>query len=269
MANGGRRSGVALPAKDDLRIPKLALVVADRLRQRIVAGDIKSGSRLPPETEMLEEFSISRPTLREALRILESEGLITLGRGMRTGAEVLGPRMERAASYASVVLVSNSATLAHIQEVRLLLEPSIAAALARRPNRKGVVDTLRGCLTEEVNAFEAGRFEDAVTANNEFHEQLVSSWNNPVLTLLMGMLHSISAKSYAAVLMGDSHSDNEALKKNMSKSITGNKMLVDLIAEGKADEAEAFWRRYLERTMSFLARTGLGARRIRYETIGA
>src|SRR4051812_11362165 len=96
---------LAHSADDAVRVRKLSHAVAERLRGQIVSGQRKAGGKLPLESELLVQFKVSRPTIREALRILEAESLILLGRGARGGATVLGPTVERAAQYAGMVLV--------------------------------------------------------------------------------------------------------------------------------------------------------------------
>src|SRR5258706_4139651 len=70
------------------RVPKTAELVARDLRSKIVRGELKDGDTLPSEGELVTRYSVSRPTLREALRILESEALLTVTRGSRGGPRV-------------------------------------------------------------------------------------------------------------------------------------------------------------------------------------
>jgi GntR family transcriptional regulator, transcriptional repressor for pyruvate dehydrogenase complex len=81
-----------LPA---VRAPKTAELIAARLRGQIVRGELRPGSRLPPEAELQEQFGVSRPTLREAFRILEAESLLTVRRGACGGAQVVTPDLVR------------------------------------------------------------------------------------------------------------------------------------------------------------------------------
>ena len=98
---------MAIP-KFDVRtavwVPKTAELVAAYIRRRIVRGELQRDDALPPESALMEQFSVSRPTLREAFRILESEGLITIRRGARGGARVQVPTTEVAAGYVGLVL---------------------------------------------------------------------------------------------------------------------------------------------------------------------
>ncbi len=86
------------------RVPKTAELVARHIRSQIVRSELQLDDALPSESSLMEQFSISRPTVREAFRILESEGLITVRRGARGGARVQVPSTEVAANYAGLVL---------------------------------------------------------------------------------------------------------------------------------------------------------------------
>src|SRR5690349_4407942 len=83
-----------------VRVPKSAELVAQSLRLRIVRGELREGDGLPPENVLMQQFGVSRPTLREAFRILESEQLITVHRGARGGGRVHAPNGDVAARYA-------------------------------------------------------------------------------------------------------------------------------------------------------------------------
>src|SRR5580693_5576995 len=74
-----------------VRAPKTSELIATQLRRQIVRGTVKPGEKLPPETRLMEQFGVSRPTIREAFRILETEGLIVVRPGSRGGAQVVAP----------------------------------------------------------------------------------------------------------------------------------------------------------------------------------
>ncbi len=74
-----------------VRVPKTAELVAQHLRRLIVRGEIAEGESLPAEAELRAQFGVSRPILREAFRVLESESLIVVRRGARGGAIVRLP----------------------------------------------------------------------------------------------------------------------------------------------------------------------------------
>ena len=65
-------------AAKSVRVPKTAELVASRIRKAIISGSLKTGDRLPPEAQLIADFEVSRPTVREAIRILESEGFLQI-----------------------------------------------------------------------------------------------------------------------------------------------------------------------------------------------
>src|ERR1700730_3414140 len=120
------------PASRQLRIPKAAELIAGQLRRQIVRRELSEGEELPSEAELMARFDVSRPTLREAYRILESEGLISVRRGARGGARVHMPKADVAARYAASVLQANGVLLSDVYEARTMIESSAAAVLAAR-----------------------------------------------------------------------------------------------------------------------------------------
>ena len=87
-----------------ISLPKLAQVVASEVRKRIVSGELIAGEFLPFEAELVTMYRTSKPTIREALRILETEGLIEVRRGGRAGAQVLQPSVAYAARGVGLLL---------------------------------------------------------------------------------------------------------------------------------------------------------------------
>jgi DNA-binding transcriptional MocR family regulator len=98
--------------------PRVAEMVADVLRVRIVDGELADGDLLPRQEDLVEEFGVSLPSLREAMRILETEGLISVRRGNIGGAVVHRPTPQAAAYMLGLVLQSH----------RVVLGDGIAAA---------------------------------------------------------------------------------------------------------------------------------------------
>src|SRR5439155_10979415 len=106
-----------------LRIPKMAELVAQQLRRQIVSAELSEGDALPSEAALMAQFGVSRPTLREAFRVLEAEGLITVRRGAHGGARVRTPNDDAAGRYAGLVLEYRGATLSDVYDARNIIEP--------------------------------------------------------------------------------------------------------------------------------------------------
>src|ERR1700743_484229 len=94
-----------------VRAPKTGELIATHLRRQIVRGELRPGENLPAESQLMEQYGVSRPTPREALRILEAETLISVRRGSRGGARVVAPDASVAARYVGPPLESQGAHL--------------------------------------------------------------------------------------------------------------------------------------------------------------
>ncbi|WP_160089855.1 FadR/GntR family transcriptional regulator [Pseudomonas sp. 9AZ] len=247
---------------DDLRLPKLSHMVAGRLRDQIASGNLKAGSMLQPESKLLELFSVSRPTLREALRILEAEGLISIGRGMRSGALVMGPSIQKVAQYANFMLAADGVTMRDLHEARMFFEPGIIRSLTRRSAElEGVCEELRACVSRLQQGLINEQYVEVVAGTNDFHDLLARASGNKTIAMLLSVLQVISQGVYSVNLVEKGES-TEALHKNMTKTVSGYDALCNLLEKGKVDEAAAFWQRYMERALEFLARTKLGERKL-------
>src|SRR3954468_9620730 len=130
------RSTSALP---QMRQPRLAEMIAARLRDDILRGRLKEGDSLPRHEDLFTEFRVSLPAVREAMRILETEGLISVRRGNVGGAIVHLPTATRVAQTISMVLQTRHTTLADVSGALLHLEPICASMCASRPDRATTV----------------------------------------------------------------------------------------------------------------------------------
>src|SRR2546423_14271948 len=114
------------PQSGSRRLPKAGELVAAELRRQIVTGRLKPGDKLVPENVLQAEFAISRPTMREALRILESESLITIGRGKHGGARVSAIDLGSGSRQGGGVLQIEGTTLQDVWLARTIIEPPAA-----------------------------------------------------------------------------------------------------------------------------------------------
>ena len=181
-----------------IRVPKTAELVASHIRNRIVRGELEMDEALPPENTLMEDFNISRPTLREAFRILESEGLITVRRGSRGGARVQIPETNIAARYAGLVLQNRRTTVADVLDARVIVEAPAAGIVARRRDHVSCARKLRAWLDEAAAVLDTPAYTKTF---HEFNRMLVAMTENETLILLTAMVENICDSATALSLI--------------------------------------------------------------------
>jgi len=178
------------PGFERLHQPRLAELVADALRRRILSGAHPDGELLTRYEAITEEFQVSLPSAREALRMLEAEGLLTMRRGKSGGAVVQAPRSENVAYGIGLFLEYKRTDVSELALALRMLEPVCASACAERPDRHTtVVPRLRAVLRESESVIDdASHFAHLA---RDFHERIVEGCPNEVTRLIVGALESL------------------------------------------------------------------------------
>ena len=222
-----------------VRVPKAGEMVASHLRRQIVLGELAEGDQLPPESVLMEQFGVSRPTLREAFRILEAEGAITVRRGVRGGARVQTPDIEVAARQVGLVLQYRGTLLSDVYDVRTVLESSAARMAARRRTSADLARLQEAVQRHQESVDDPGA---SFTADAEFHRLIVEMSGSETLQVLVGMVGNIireGDRSYA-----ESH-DWQHEQELAKIAIRAHTRLVELIRKRSSEEAEELWRKHL------------------------
>jgi DNA-binding FadR family transcriptional regulator len=190
-----------------------------------------------------EKFNVSRPTLREAMRLLESESLIRISRGQHGGARVQKLDISVTARQVGMYLQMEGTTLADVMQARSFLEPPAAGLIAA--NRSlAVIEELRASVETAKQAYEEGDQRALTEEQSRFSEILTSQSNNNTLSLLAKLLHDIVLRQMID-LTAHTNSREGALKMQW-KGIRAREKLIALIEQGDAEEAEKYWRHHVE-----------------------
>lgn len=250
------------PVGETIRAPKTAELIAAQLRRQIVGGELKEGVSLPPEAELMEQFRVSRPTLREAFRILEAESLIVIRRGSRGGARVMAPHLGVAARYAGLLLQAERVSIGDVYEARSIIEPAAARMLADRRTAADLAD-LDACVEElrDVLDGQPGTGRPDLSAwsagTQRFHDLIVDRAGNRTLAVQAGMLREVIRAHLAAAI--PRMFDPVRAPEGFDATIRSYAKLVRLVEASDPDAAEKHWRRHLEAAAAELLR-GEGAR---------
>ncbi|MEW6473086.1 MAG: FadR/GntR family transcriptional regulator [Actinomycetota bacterium] len=168
-----------------VRMPKTADVVAARLRTTILAQGIAPGTPLPGEKELITEFKVSRASIREALRILEAEGIIEVRRGVRGGVFTAAPSAHRLTRGLATLLAYRQVPLSHLLDMRSLLEPEAAGLAAEKASAEE-----REHLLELARSSHNNDMVDHV----DFHDEVARLSGNGLLSLFITAMRDIVAE---------------------------------------------------------------------------
>lgn len=218
--------------------------IADELRTLIINGELDEGDSLGHEPDLIERFGVSRPSLREALRILEAEGLITVVRGVLGGVVVHRPDQRMTARTAALVLQARNVSLADVFDARTIIEPSAVRLVASDRGRRGFAKRLRELIAEQEDAIED---PDAYgRANARFHEELVAMAGNQTLMIVTEMLNEVVARAVTAVTAGtQADPEGSGSVATRRRGVRSQLRLADLVEEGDAAGAEEHWRTHM------------------------
>ena len=207
--------------------------VARMLLNRIIDSNLQPGSSFGTETELLEQMNVSRPTLREGLRILESQGVLKLRPGPRGGIIVARPSVHVIAHTVSVYLSLNNIAFVEILKSRMAIEP----ALVRGAAENGTEAHFEA-MEMTIRAMETQGCTDQIIydENRKFHSIIAGASANPVLELFWWTI-SIMASGETANIKYSS--------KNRGFIIKAHRRILNACRGRDADAAEVAMREHL------------------------
>ncbi|HXG04449.1 MAG TPA: FadR/GntR family transcriptional regulator [Candidatus Binatia bacterium] len=164
--------------------------IVRQIKAMIAEGRLKSGDRLPPERDLAEKFLVSRTSVREALRALETLGLIEIRPG--EGTFVRSVSVETLVEPLAMVVASQREAIAELFEARRLLEPAIAGLAARRATPDEIHDMER-ILDEQAKEIAQGR--TGLTQDGEFHAAIAAAAHNRAISRLVHGIMDLLAQS--------------------------------------------------------------------------
>jgi GntR family transcriptional repressor for pyruvate dehydrogenase complex len=261
------------PTVQNFRHPTAASHVAAVLRRMIVGLELADGSSLPRQEDLVVQFGVSHPSIREALRMLEAEGLVTVQRGNRGGAVVHTPDATGAAFTLGLVLESQRTPLADVGDALGRVEVECGVLCAQAPDRaERIVPVLErlNLTTEQLAGGPPGPYADA---SRSFHDALIALSGNRTLTLMSGALSVLWKAQLQRI-------DRTEMKVPRGRFATGDRTtglhahhaIVDAISEGDVERvrrvlathnnvANSFWTPVEGRSVVDVTSDGLEALR--------
>jgi DNA-binding FadR family transcriptional regulator len=240
------------------RAPKTGELVASHLRRQIVRGELRPGETLPLETQLMEQYGVSRPTLREAFRILESETLISVRSGGHGGALVVAPEVSVAVGRVGLLLQIQGATINDVYEARMISEPPCAGLLAQHRTDADIAKLTQ--VVDELKAEVAARkpfIPDPHVWSSltyRFHQLIMEGCGNKTMAIQGAVLQDIVATHLRAKIAWRDDNDTD---ERFQRAIRSYAKLIRLVQAGDAAAAEKHWRSHMEGAAEYLLKDDL------------
>lgn len=230
-----------------MRPLRVAELVAAELRRRILDREYEE---LPTQDALAQEFHVSYPSLREAFRILETEGLVTVRRGTQGGAVVHQPSSQSLAYMLGLLLEHENVGLNDLGAALRLLEPACARLCAESPGHEEIGALLHEANNEAIDVLQDGaRFTQA---SRRFHDRLVSETRNRTVTLVVSVLErlwSMHEEAWATRVASEGSYPTRRLREQV---VGIHARIADAVSQGKAELSMHLARSHLAETQRFV-----------------
>jgi GntR family transcriptional repressor for pyruvate dehydrogenase complex len=213
-------------------------IVAEQLKDMIMAGELHVGDRLPNVRVLAESFGVSKATMSEALRVLSAMGLIEARQGLGTFVGDRSAQMVVEAIDLYVTLTAES--VYKVYELREIIEPALARLAAERITAEQLAE-LEDILAEMQQFTEIDtRF---LEADVEFHNKIFSTIGNEIATTITRAIHQLTVDTWLGV---------GAPRVGPERICRAHARVVEALKEGDPDAAEMATRRHLEESVADL-----------------
>jgi DNA-binding FadR family transcriptional regulator len=220
-------------------------LIAERLRSQIIRGELEDGDLLPNEATLVERFGVSRPTLREALRILESERFLKITRGSRVGAQVATPSEHSAARYVGRYLQFKRVPVIDVHEALTAIEIPAVRELASNWKPDGM-RRLEAAVLAEKNV--DADWTAAIAAGIDFHRLILELAENRTLAIMHALLDGVIIASGRDI----GRMFQPQAQTSVRRFRVVHEDVVRLIRAHEVEEAVDLWRRHLRAKVRLL-----------------
>ncbi len=199
------------------RRDKTSEVVARAIVRRVQQEGLERGARLPPEAEMIQDYRVGRGTLREALRILEVNGFITLKPGPGGGPIVEGLQGESFGRMATLFFQMGGLTYRELIQARLIMEPVAARLAADRRREENAARHLRSV----ANVTDVRDDQDYFSHTTDFHASVIQMSGNGIVALFCQSLSDVFRSRVSGVVFpADQRQEIVAAHEAIARAVT-------------------------------------------------
>jgi GntR family transcriptional repressor for pyruvate dehydrogenase complex len=221
-----------------VRKTKVYAEVAGQIHRLIAEGRLKPGDKLPPERELAEVFGVSRTSVRDAIRVLEVQGLVEPRHG--EGTVVRQIAIDAIVNPLADALAQTKDLTADLFDMRKMLEPPLARAAAFRATAEDV-RALEEIIERQTRRVRAG--DIAIEEDNEFHYRIATAAKNQVVLRVMDVVMDLLRESRARSLQHPGRAES---------SLEGHRRILAAIRDRDPDGAAERMRAHIEEIEQFL-----------------
>jgi GntR family transcriptional repressor for pyruvate dehydrogenase complex len=207
--------------------------VATALTERITDRSFKNGDRLPSEIELAKQFGVNRSTIREALRGLQTEGLLTRTRGSKL-MMVTRPQTDQVAENVGRALVLHDVTFLNVWESMSMFEPPIAESAARRRTAEDLALMVQAQKNFELHKEDTARCVSYVA---EFFRVIAAATHNPVLMMAQEPLVQLVQPSLGAMI--------DKVPQARSRIVTAHRRVTEAVQARNAESARSWMTKHV------------------------
>jgi DNA-binding FadR family transcriptional regulator len=223
-------------------VGRISEEIVDQVRLLIRSGQLTAGDRLPSERELCERFGVSRVTVREALRVLEANGLVEIRVGARGGAFVTAPSSHLVGVGIADLISLSTLSAVEVTEARMLFELGLVPLVCDRATEEDI-SALYAICDRSSAALEGNDYPLALSA--EWHTRFARSAHNRAVALLVESLHDPMLRSLEqARATAPAHG---------RLGVEEHRALVDAVARRDVEQATELMRTHLNRTAARVA----------------
>jgi DNA-binding FadR family transcriptional regulator len=235
-------AGSTVPNKGDLlsrvSVGRISEVIVEQIRLLIRTGQLTAGDRLPSERELCERFGVSRVTVREALRVLEANGLVDIRVGARGGAFVTAPSSRMVGEGIADLLSLSSLSAVEVTETRMVFELGLVPLVCERATEEDIAALYAICDRSSAALETADEYPLALSA--EWHTRFARCTHTRAIALLAESLHDPMIRSLQQARSTE--------PTHGRRGVEEHRALVDAVAARDAQRATKLMSIHLNRT---------------------
>lgn len=219
--------------------------IITQIQEAILSGQLKAGDKLPAERKLKDMFNTSRGTLREALRVLEQKGLISIKTGTSGGAIVKEVTSNQISESLDLLIRSQKVSLRHLADFREGVEGTVTSLAAKYADKNAILK-LNSILykAEENIKKERPDWNEFINIDNEFHMTLAEIAQNPIFISVLKTIHDNINRYYNQFLSRED--------KIIIEGCNDMRRIIQAVENGREKEAGELARKHVERFNEFM-----------------